>query len=255
MADSVQIIIPETAANGLTSPAMAAPNGDFDLSAPAISLADCAGIRVIAERVAAIAQLRGQARVLIAGCRAGDGAATVAAALALDLSSRLGIETLLVDARSDGPSAEAIVNGGRGLLRAKPSGLARLWTARCAASAEAARPGLPASNGHAESGELVAELQAVAASYRAAVIDLGVVRLDARMLALAGPDDPVLIVARYGGTQRDELTSTAAILDLAKCRIGGVILNACESPATDRIARMLGFGDGRSGDGRPGDDR
>jgi len=60
-------------------------------------------------------------------------------------------------------------------------------------------------------------------------------------------------VARYGCTRREELTSTAAILGLAKCRIGGVILNASESPATDRIARLLGCGNGHSGDGRSGD--
>jgi len=60
-------------------------------------------------------------------------------------------------------------------------------------------------------------------------------------------------VARYGCTRREELTSTAAILGLAKCRIGGVILNASESPATDRIAWLLGFGNGHSGDGRSGD--
>jgi Mrp family chromosome partitioning ATPase len=193
--------------------------------------------------------------VLIAGCRIGDGASTVAGALALDLSWRLGIETLLVDAgRSGGPlGAEAGLGSSGRPLRIKPGGVARLWTTRCANRAEAARPALPAGNGQAETDELVAELQAVAARYRAAVIDLGVVRLDARMLALARPDDPVLIVARYGCTRREELISTAAILGLAKCRIGGVILNASESPATDRIARLRGFGNGHPGNGRSGD--
>ncbi len=250
MSDSAQVIVPETAANGLTSAAITAANGDVDLPAPATSLPDSAGIRVIAERIAAVARLSGGSRVLIAGCRSGDGASTVAGALALDLSWRLGIETLLVDAGRSG--LEASTGGGRP-LRIKPGAVARLWTARCAAGPEAARTGLPAGNGQAQTDELVAELQAVAPRYRAAVIDLGVVRLDARMLALARPDDPVLIVARYGCTRREELTSTAAILGLAKCRIGGVILNASESPATDRIARLLGLGNGHPGAGRSGD--
>jgi hypothetical protein len=248
VSESAQIIVPETAANGLTSAAQAA-NGELDLPAPAVALADTEGIRAIAERVAAIARLAGQARVLLAGCRMGDGATTVAGALALDLSRRLGIETLLVEAGAGG------AQGGGGALRVKSGGAGRLWTARCGAgpsNAEAARAGLPAGNGQAESDTLVAELQAVAARYRAAVIDLGVVRLDARMLALARPDDPVLIVARYGCTRRDELSSTAAILGLAKCRIGGVIFNAYESPASARIARLLGLGDGPPADLRGG---
>jgi len=170
-------------ANGITSAAITAANGDVDLPAPATALADSAGIRVIAERIAAVARLSGGSRVLIAGCRIGDGASTVAGALALDLCWRLRIETLLVDAGRSG--AEASMGGGGRPLRIKPGAVARLWTARCAAGAEAARTGLPAANGQAQTDELVAELQAVAARYRAAVIDLGVVRLDARMLALA----------------------------------------------------------------------
>ena len=37
-------------------------------------------------------------RMLVTGCRPGDGASTVAMGLALDLSQRLGLRTLLVDA-------------------------------------------------------------------------------------------------------------------------------------------------------------
>jgi hypothetical protein len=73
------------------------------------------------------------------------------------------------------------------------------------------------------------------------VVDLGVVRLDARMLAVAEPEDPVLLVARYACTTRDELAASAAILKLAKCSIGGVLFNAYENPARDWLSRMLGF--------------
>ncbi len=36
--------------------------------------------------------------MLVTGCRPGDGASTIAMGLALDLSQRLGLRTLLVDA-------------------------------------------------------------------------------------------------------------------------------------------------------------
>src|SRR5262249_54009419 len=159
--------------------------------------------------------LGGPARVLLTGCRPGDGASTVAGALALDLSRRLGVDTLLVEAGADGGAAEA---AGGSLMRIN-SGGAALWTARCmphAVNGAAGESGLARGGGAGE--RLLAALQAAAGPWRAAVIDLGVVRLDARMLVLARPEDPVLIVARYGATRREELSSTAAVLKLAKCR-------------------------------------
>ena len=114
---------------------------DIGVPASAAAMVDRIGIRMIAERVAAVARLSGQARVLITGCRNGDGASTVAGALALDLSLRLSVETLLVDADS-GSSAEAaeiaeavvIKAGGNGRrpIRANPTPVTRLWTLRCA---------------------------------------------------------------------------------------------------------------------------
>jgi len=94
--------------------------------------------------------------------------------------------------------------------------------------------------------DVLEQLRDAMQRYRAAVVDLGVVRADARMLGLAAPDDPVLVVARYGCTRRDELESTLAILKLARCHIGGVVLNAYESPAAERLRWIPGFGqDGR----------
>jgi hypothetical protein len=219
----------------------------------AAALMDRMGIRTIAERVAAVARLSGQARVLITGCRIGDGASTVAGALALDLSLRLSIETLLVSADSGSGTGAAErrpgSNGGRA-VRANPTPVARLWTVRCAKISEPVYPGtFPASTQAAggrdarstEAADAVEELRQTMACYRAVVMDVGVVRLDARMLAVAAPDDPVLIVVRCGSTRREELTATQAILNLAKCKIGGVILNGYESPATDWLRHILSF--------------
>ena len=225
------------APSALTVPAVA----DLGVPGSAAAVADSIGIRMIGERVAAVARLTGQARVLITGCRDGDGASTVAGALALDLSVRLGLETLLVDA-DPGSGASAAEAGGNGRpIRVNPTPVARLWRARCAKRSDRARL-VGASNNSTNHDDAVEELCQTMERYRAAVVDLGVVRQDARMLAVAGPDDPVLLVARYGATRREELAGTLAILKLAKCKVGGVILNGYESPAADRLQHLLGFG-------------
>jgi len=228
------------AASALTVPAVM----DAGVPASATAIADSIGIRMIGERIAAVARLTGRARVLITGCRNGDGASTVAGALALDLSLRLGIETLLIDADA-GSGASATEAGGNGRpMRVNPTSVARLWRARCAKSGDRRSAG--ASINSTNRDEAVEELGQTMERYRATVVDLGVVRQDARMLALAGPDDPVLLVSRYGATRREELAGTVAILKLAKCKVGGVILNGYESPATDCLQHLLGFGkDGR----------
>ncbi len=50
------------------------------------------------ERVAPLIGVGQSVRMLVTGCRPGDGASTVAMGLALDLSQRMGLRTLLVDA-------------------------------------------------------------------------------------------------------------------------------------------------------------
>ena len=217
---------------------------EVGISASAADLMHRMGIRTIAERVAAVARLSGQTRVLLTGCRSGDGASTVAGALALDLSLRLSIETLLVDAdRRAGFEPSKAGGNGAGQVRVNATPVPKLFTARYARIDDYA----PVSMGTAPAGpnDALEELRQVMAGYRATVVDVGVVRLDARMLAVAAPDDPVLVVARYGCTRREELTATLAILNLAKCRIGGVILNGYESPATDWLLRISGLGKDR----------
>jgi Mrp family chromosome partitioning ATPase len=222
-----------------------------DLDAPA--LIDSAGIRTIAERVAAVARLGSPARLLIAGCRKGDGASSVAVALALDLSRRLGVDTLLVDAdpagngRGAAPVQEAKAGNGRP-VRVHPTSVAHLWVARCAPANGKTRPATPArlledADDEPQHDDVVDELEEIVGRYPATVVDLGVVHLDARMAAIARPEDPVLLVVRCGSTRRDELAATAAILNLAKCKIGGVILNAYQTPAADWLRRFLGLRD------------
>jgi Mrp family chromosome partitioning ATPase len=202
---------------------------DSEVDSAAAGLIDATAIRTIAEPVAAIARLTGHARVLIAGCRGGDGASTIAGALALDLAAKFAMDTLLVSGvATSGPRPTE--NGGSGRpVRIIQGAAANLWSASWT------------NFGGGEDDGALEELRQVMGRYRAVVVDLGVLRIDARMLAAARPDDPVLVVARYGCTRRDELAATVGIVKLAKCRMGGVILNAYETPALDRLHWLPGF--------------
>ena len=61
-------------------------------------------IRRLAEQLAPLAVIDNSVRLLISGCRPGDGATTVASALAIDLSQRLGLRTICVDAHLRHPN-------------------------------------------------------------------------------------------------------------------------------------------------------
>jgi hypothetical protein len=59
-------------------------------------------------------------------------------------------------------------------------------------------------------------------NYPAVVVDLGVTWLDSGMSPLIRPTDPILLVARYGQTKRQELASAAAGLRAANRALAGV---------------------------------
>ena len=79
------------------------------------------------------------------------------------------------------------------------------------------------------------------ARYRLAVIDLGVVRLDPRMLALARPKDPILVVARHLRTDRAEMIATVNLLRNTGHPVAGVILNGYKSPLPALVRRLIGM--------------
>ena len=68
--------------------------------------------------------------------------------------------------------------------------------------------------------------EALLDSFLVAIVDLGVVRLDGRLLGLARPTDPIVVVTRYGCTEREELATTAVALKAASRSVAGVIMNA-----------------------------
>ena len=62
-------------------------------------------------------------------------------------------------------------------------------------------------------------------SYQAAVVDMGVARLDGRALRLARVEDPIIVVVRYGETLSDHLSTTVSGIRAAGFTFAGVIFN------------------------------
>ena len=204
------------------------------------AVARASAIRNLTERLAPLAVIERSIRLLVTGCRPGDGASTVASAIAIDLSQRLGLRTICVDAHLRHPNLHRTCSNVRaGALPswcwmarcrfARPNG--RGWTSRPAARFPATTSGCSSSRSS----------KGYSNRYQAAVIDLGVPRLDARMLPLARPDDPILLVVRHGYTERSELATTVAGLRAANRPVAGVVLkrrnqSGCEtSEETSRI--------------------
>jgi Mrp family chromosome partitioning ATPase len=197
-----------------------------------VTMARAEPIQRLTERLAPLAVVEKSMRIALSGCRHGDGASTLACAFALDLSQRLSVRTLLVDAHIRHPALhrmfplpdykppELILNGA---LQIRSSGWPRLELASCCLDGT-----------DKDRRELLEHFENVLSHYSAVVIDLGVARLDTRMLPLARPADPILLVTRYGHTRRHELATTAAALRAANRAVAGVILNAAASTSVKK---------------------
>ncbi len=194
-------------------------------------------IRAISERLAPVAVVERAIRLAVAACRPGDGASTVAVALALDLSQRMSLRTILVDAHLRRPGLHRFLAAHQpripellldGALQIRGTGWPRLEIANCSVAESERRPT-----------EVLAQFEELLAHYQAAVIDLGVPRLDARMLPLARPNDPIMLVVRYGYTERKELSNTAAALRAANRTVAGVVLNAKSDPVPGSVRRLI----------------
>jgi hypothetical protein len=93
-----------------------------------------------------------------------------------------------------------------------------------------------------EKGEHVSldELNERARAFPATIMDLGAVRLDPRALPLVRPNDSVLLVVRYGFTERSALLATINLFLNIGRPVKGIILNAAESAIPRRILRLIG---------------
>jgi Mrp family chromosome partitioning ATPase len=203
------------------------------------SIAASPSLRSLSEQLGASSAYNGPCRILMTGCRPGDGVSTVAAAMALDMSQRLAARTVLVEgqprvalmhpffSRAVTPAPASVSNAS---IAVQGTQWPRLETARPEQMALAEQPA-----------QLVEDLDELMIRYRLAVIDLGVVRLDPRMLALARPNDPILIVARHLHTDRAEMIATANVLRNTGHPVAGVILNGYKSPLPRPIRRLFGM--------------
>src|ERR1700674_4255199 len=165
------------------------------------SIAACQSLRRLSEQLSASSAYNGPARILMTGCRPGDGVSTVAAATVAS-----------------------------GSIAVQGTQWPRLETARPEQMDLAEHPA-----------RLVEDLDELLMRYRLAVIDLGVVRLDPRMLALARPNDPILIVARHLHTDRAEMIATVNVLRNTGHPVAGVILNGYKSPLPALVRRLVGM--------------
>ena len=183
------------------------------------------------------------ARLAIAGCAAGDGCSSVAAAIALDLTQRLNVRTLLVDGNICRPrivkmfanqktpilalEARTVVELQSAGIVVRSSNWAKLEVATVSPALEKSGPAS------------FEELNDVVRAFPASVVDLGAVRLDPRMLPLVRPNDPVLLVVRSGHTQRSDLLATINLFSNIGRPVRGVVLNATDSAIPQWIQRSL----------------
>ena len=208
----------------------------------AARLSRAQAIQHITERIAPAATIRKPVRMVISGCRPGDGASSVAVALAVDLSQRLGMRTLLVDAHlrhptlrqligQDGaPEARIIANAAAASFIVR-TGLARMELATCVAKAPETMA------------QVAGELDAIISDYPVAIVDLGVLRLDPATLGLAREEDPIVLVVRYGHTERSDLVTTVRALSGAGRAVAGVILNSKRNPVPLMVRKFIGTGE------------
>jgi len=87
------------------------------------AIAASQSLRSLSEQLSASSAYNGPARILMTGCRPGDGVSTVAAAMALDMSQRLAARTVLVEgqprvtlmnpmfARNGAPASATVASG------------------------------------------------------------------------------------------------------------------------------------------------
>jgi Mrp family chromosome partitioning ATPase len=203
------------------------------------ALASSSSIRNLSEQLGASSAYNGPARILMTGCRPGDGVSTVAAAMALDLSQRLAARTVLVEGQPRVTPMHPLFGraGVPALTTATGTSIAVQGTGW--PRLETARPEQMELGDHPA--QMLEDMDELLARYRLAVIDLGVVRLDPRMLALARPNDPILVVARHLRTDRTEMIATVNLLRNTGHPVAGVILNGYKSPLPALVRRLIGM--------------
>ncbi len=193
--------------------------------APAYSdLAREASVRQVSEQLLAMRGPDG-ARLIVTGCQPEDGASSIAGALAVDLAERLGAKTLLVDARPRHLSPNTVPAS----AAARPAGGVPLFGTLSGAGADPAH--------------FAARIERASKDYPVCVIDAGAIRLEPALLGAIDREAPVLIVARYGHTERRHLLATMRAVRASGHRTIGIVFNAVRSPLPAAIHSLFQTGE------------
>ena len=180
-------------------------------------------MQVLNERVAPLTGRGAKRTLLVTGCRPGDGASTVAMGLAIDLSQRLGLRTLLVDAHLRKPTlhklfppapskSPTLLLGDQFVVR--PSTMPHLELASC----------LPMTAG-ALSPATCRSTKRCSTAFRWRSSTSAWCGLTDACWGWRGLPIRSVVVTRYGSTERDELATTVAALKAASRSVAGVIIN------------------------------
>jgi Mrp family chromosome partitioning ATPase len=211
-----------------------------DESAVVSALSRMESIRRVTETLAPAARYSGDLRVVVAGCGSGDGASSVAGAIAVDLSQRLGVRTLLVDGNLRRARIVKIFGEPeRALPELAAAGKVLVRETKWL-QLDVASFSFPSDR--IEQTRLFEELSQCMAKFPVSVIDVGAIRLDGSLLPLVRPDDPVLVVVRAGHTERKDLSTTASVFATLSKSIRGIILNAAAPATPSWIRRLLSHG-------------
>ncbi len=211
-----------------------------DEAAVVSALSRMESIRRVTETLAPAARYSGDLRVVVAGCGSGDGASSVAGAIAVDLSQRLGVRTLLVDGNLRRSRIVKIFGQQeRALPEATTAGKVLMRETKWL-QLDVASFSFPSDK--IEQTRLFEELSQCMVKFPVSVVDMGAVRLDGSLLPLVRSDDPVLVVVRAGHTERKDLSTTANVFATLSNSIRGIILNAAVPATPSWIRRLLAHG-------------
>lgn len=226
---------PQLRVNLPSAPPIATVTAPPAVPGTCLDIAQEASIRQLSEQLLAGHGQTGL-RLIVSGCGPGDGASSVVAALAIDITQRLGARTLLVDAHARHPSLERIFArreisaeafAGVGVAR-RASGFPRLEILSGAMSDHA---------------QLAREIDRASSDYSICIIDAGAIRLEPALLGFIDGNAPVLLVARYGHTERKQLINSVHAVRAAGRRAIGVVFNAVKSPLPAAINRIFEAGE------------
>ncbi len=202
----------DTAPASVTAPYPAAGYGDIS-GEPAI--------RQLSEQLLAMSAGAGM-QLIVTGCQPGDGASSIAGAIAADLAQRLAARAMLADSRTRtlAPAMLTAVGGPR-------------------------RIGAPDSTGGAgaDPAQFAPRIEQAAQDRSICIIDAGAIRLEPALLGAIDREAPVLIVARYGQTERKNLVRTMRAVRASGHRTLAIVFNAVRSPMPAAVHSLFQTGE------------